>query len=47
MEFQYLQLYQKYASPQVLFQIFAQICSVVICKNIFDILRISVYQKTF
>ena len=35
MELQYLQLYQRYASLQVLFRIFAQICSVVICKEIF------------
>ena len=37
MELQYLQLYQRYASLQVLFKIFAQICSVVICKEIFEI----------
>ena len=42
-----LQLYQRYASLQVLFKIFAQICSVVICKKFFDILRTSVSQKTF
>ena len=36
-ELQYLQLYQRYASLQVLFKIFAQICSVVICKEIFEI----------
>ena len=30
MELQYLQLYQRYAS--LLFKVFAQICSVVICK---------------
>ena len=47
MELQYLQLYQRYASLQVLFKIFAQICSVVICKEIFEILRTSVSQKTF
>ena len=47
MELQYLQLYQRYASLQVLFNIFSQICSVVICKEIFEILRTSVSQKTF
>ena len=47
MELQYLQLYQRYASLQVLFKIFAPICSVVICKKIFEILRTSVSQKTF
>ena len=46
-ELQYLQLYQRYASIQVLFNIFSQICSVVICKEIFEILRTSVSQKTF
>ena len=47
MELQYLQFYQRYASLQVLFNIFSQICSVVICKEIFEILRTSVSQKTF
>ena len=47
MELQYLQLYQRYASLQVLFKIFAQICSVVIYKEVFEILRTSVSQKTF
>ena len=42
-----LQLYQRYASIQVLFNIFSQICSVVICKEIFEILQTSVSQKTF
>ena len=46
MELQYLQLYQRYASLQVLFNIFSQICSVVICKEFFEILRTSVSQKT-
>ena len=46
-ELQYLQLYQRYASLQVLFKIFAQICSVVICKEIFEMLRTSASQKTF
>ena len=32
-----MQLYQRYASLQVLFKIFAQIWSVVICKEIFEI----------
>ena len=47
MELQYLQFYQRYASLQVLFNIFSQICSVVICKEIFEILQNSVSQKTF
>ena len=47
MELQYLQFYQRYASVQAIFKIFAQICSVVICKEIFKILRTSVSQKTF
>ena len=47
MELQFLQLYQRYASLQVLFKIFAQICSVVIYKEIFENLRSSVSQKTF
>ena len=34
MELQYLQLYQRYAS--LLFKIFAQISSVVVCKEIFS-----------
>ena len=42
-----LQFYQKYASLQVLFKIFAQICSVVIYKEIFEILPTSISQKTF
>ena len=41
------QFYQKYASLQVLFKTFAQICSVVIYKGIFEILRTSVSQKAF
>ena len=47
MELQYLQVYQSYASLQVLFKIFAQICSVVIYKEIFETLQTSVSQKTF
>ena len=47
MELQYLQLYQRYASLQVLFRIFAQICSVAIYKEMFECLQISVTQKTF
>ena len=47
MELQYLQFYQRYASVQVLFKIFAQICSVVICREIFELLRASVSQKNF
>ena len=47
MEIQYLQLYQRYASQQVLFKIFAQIWSVVIWKEIFEILQTFVSQKTF
>ena len=47
MELQYLQPYQRYASLQVLFKSFAQICSVVICKVMFEILQTSVSQKTF
>ena len=46
-ELQYLQLYQRYASIQVLFNIFSQICSVVICKKISEILRTFVSQKPF
>ena len=45
MELQYLQLCERYDSP--LFKIFAQICSVVICKEIFEILRTSVSEKPF
>ena len=45
MELQYLQLYQRCAS--LLFEIFAQICSVVICKEIFEILRTSVSERPF
>ena len=30
-----LQLYQRYASVQVIFNVFSQICSVVICKENF------------
>ena len=37
---------KKNASPQVLFKISAQISFVVIYKEIFEILRKSVYQKT-
>ena len=40
-------VYQKHASQQVLLKIFAHICSVVIYKEIFEILRTSVSQKTF
>ena len=47
MELQYLQLCQRYTSLQVLFKIFAQICSVVISKEIFEILQTSVSQKPF
>ena len=47
MKLQYLQLYQKYPSLQVLFKIVAQICYVVIYKGIFEFLRTSVSQKTF
>ena len=47
MEFQYLQVYQKYASLQVLLKIFPQISSVVISKGIFEILRTAISQKTF
>ena len=32
MKLHYLELYQRYASLKTLFKIFAQICSVVICK---------------
>ena len=42
-----LQFYQRYASLQILFKIFAQICSVVIYKEIFEILQASVSQQTF
>ena len=45
--FFFLQFYPKYASLQVLFKIFDQICSVVIYKEVFEILRTSVSQKTF
>ena len=38
MELQSLQLYQRYASLQVLFNIFAQICSVLIYEEIFKFL---------
>ena len=34
-------------AKNMLFKIFAQICSVVIYKEIFEILRTSVSQKTF
>ena len=47
MELQYLQLYQRNASLQVLFNIFPQICSVDISKGIFEILRTAISQKTF
>ena len=48
MEFFFLfAVYQKYASQQVLLKIFAHICSVVIYKEIFEILRTSVSHKTF
>ena len=47
MELQYLQLYKGYSSLQVLLKVFAQICSVVICKDILGILETSVSQKTF
>ena len=42
-----LQSYQKYASLQVFFKIFDQICTVVIYKEFFEILRTSVSQKPF
>ena len=42
-----LQFYQKYASLQVFFNIFDQICTAVIYKEFFEILRTSVSQKTF
>ena len=42
-----LQFYQKYASLQVFFKINDQICTAVICKEFFEILRTSVSQKTF
>ena len=42
-----LQSNQKYASLQVFFKIFDQICIVVIYKEFFEILRTSVSQKTF
>ena len=45
MELQYFQIYRRYTSLQVLSTIFAQVCSVVICKEIFEILRTSVSQK--
>ena len=42
-----LQFYPKYASLQVLFKVFDQICTVVIYKKFFEILQTSVSQKTF
>ena len=45
--FSFLQFDQRYASVQVLFKVFAQICYLVICKEIFAILRTSVSRKTF
>ena len=42
-----LQFCQKYASLQVFFKIFDQICTVAIYKEFFEILRTSVSQKTF
>ena len=42
-----LQFYQKYASLQVLFKIFNQICAVVNYKEFFEILGTSASQKTF
>ena len=45
--FFFFKFYQRYASLQVLFKIFAQICYLVICKEIFAILRTSVSRKTF
>ena len=42
-----LQFYQKYASLQVFFKIFDQICPVGICKKFFKILRTSASQETF
>ena len=42
-----LQFYQKYAFLQVFFKIFDQICTVVIYKEFFEILRTSVSLKTF
>ena len=47
LELQYFQLYQRYASQQLLLKIFAQIWSVVICKEIFKISQTSVSQKSF
>ena len=47
MELHNLQLYQRYASLQLDFTIFAQIWSVVTCKEIFEILQTSVSQKSF
>ena len=41
-----VQFYLKYASLHVFFKIFAQICSVIIYKGIFEVLRTSVSQKT-
>ena len=42
-----LLFYQRYASLQVFFKIFAQVCSVVIYKEMFECLRTSVSQKSF
>ena len=46
MELDYLQLYQRYASLQVFFKIFAQICFLVICKKNFKILRTFCFPET-
>ena len=43
----YIKLQSLYAALQVLFKIFAQICSVVIYKEVFQILQTSVSLKTF
>ena len=42
-----LKFYKKYASLQVFFKIFEQICTVVISKEFFEILRTFVSQKIF
>ena len=46
-ELRYLQFYQRYASLQAVFKLFARICSAVICKKISEVLQTSVSQKTF
>ena len=42
-----LQFYQKYTSLQVFFKIFDEICTAVIYKEFFEILRTSVSLKAF